>query len=86
MAQMIDCAAIAAQHMSTAAQVSILPPERVCSDGDTSWRIDEFVDPKEDREKHFVFMQLTVIDDGIVNLRIHTCPVCGTERRYGGRS
>jgi hypothetical protein len=87
MAQVIDCAAEAERILVAdrdKAQISILPSERVCMDGDLSWRIEEFLDPKEDKEKHFVFATLTQIETEFTVLRIHRCPVCGAEKRYGG--
>lgn len=86
MAVMIDVAALATEHFgSCTSTVTILPAERACFSGDVD-RLDGIIGFTEyvNGEGHAKAMTLVVISCEHAHVRIHKCPECGRERRYGG--
>lgn len=87
MARMIDVAADATSHVATCtAEVTILPAERACFSGDVE-RLEGLIDFQPYSRPdgaHAATMTLVVIGCEHAHVRVHKCPECGRERRFGG--
>jgi len=85
---MIDVGAEATAHAAVCkGEVTILPAERVCFSGDYSEQLEGFIDFRPYARPdggHAVTMTLVVVSCEHARTRIHKCPECGYERRFGG--